>query len=292
MIKTCFVAIVGRPNVGKSSLLNKILNYNLAITSPKPQTTRNQINGIYNDKDYQIIFVDTPGIHKSDNKLGDHLNKTSYDSLKDIDVVLFLQPANQEIGKGDEMIIDQLVNIKNKIALITKVDLVNDMEVLNKKAQLLKDMGFNLVLGTSTKIKNTIQDLIEEIKKYTYESEPFYNEDDITDRSMRFIAKEIIRESAINHLDHELPHKIYVEIHDFKELETSIEIEAFIYVAKESQKKILIGAKGQKIKEIGQAARLKMQDQFDTKVVLKTLVKVKNNWINNEMDVKKSLDIF
>lgn len=287
-MKTCFVAIIGRPNVGKSSLLNSILNYNLSIVSPKPQTTRDKINGIYNENDYQIIFIDTPGIHKSQQKLGDALNNNSYDSLKDADLILFLQPADQEIGKGDLMIIDKIKNFKNKIALITKVDQIEDKKILENKAFQLKNNGFNLVLGTSINYKQTINDLILEIKKYAYESEPFYSTEDITDVSMRFMAKEIIRKNAINLLKDEIPHNIAVIIDDFiEESEDFFQINATIYVSRDSQKGIVIGKNGSMIKQIGINSRKELEENFSAKINLTTNVKVSKNWVNNEKIIKK-----
>ncbi|UWD34539.1 GTPase Era [Mesomycoplasma molare] len=287
-MKTCFVAIIGRPNVGKSSLLNSILNYNLSIVSPKPQTTRDKINGIYNENDYQIIFIDTPGIHKSQQKLGDALNNNSYDSLKDADLILFLQPADQEIGKGDLMIIDKIKNFKNKIALITKVDQIEDKKILENKAFQLKNNGFNLILGTSINYKQTINDLILEIKKYAYESEPFYSTEDITDVSMRFMAKEIIRKNAINLLKDEIPHNIAVIIDDFiEESEDFFQINATIYVSRDSQKGIVIGKNGSMIKQIGINSRKELEENFSAKINLTTNVKVSKNWVNNEKIIKK-----
>lgn len=287
-MKVCFVSILGRPNVGKSTLLNHILNYDLSIVSNKPQTTRNQINGILNEEDYQIVFIDTPGIHKSQHKLGENLNKMSYESLEGVDVILFLSPADENIGKGDSMIIERLQNFKNKIALITKVDLSIERSKLDDKAQELKSLGFEKVLGTSFEYPNTIESLINEIKTYAYDNEPFYDVEQVTDKSMRFIAKEIIRESAINLLKEEVPHSIAVIIESFNEYEElPYEIEATIYVARESQKGIVIGKGGEMIKKIGLTSRIKLAKQFDHKIILKTKVKVNKNWVNQEKEIRK-----
>ncbi|WGI37010.1 GTPase Era [Mesomycoplasma lagogenitalium] len=288
-MKVCFVSIIGRPNVGKSSLLNEILNYNLSIVTDTPQTTRDQINGIYNEDNYQIVFIDTPGIHKSKQKLGEFLNHNSYESLKNADLILFLQPANEKIAKGDLMIIDKIKSFKNKIAIITKVDLEPNMEKLTEKSQELKKLGFDLILGTSTsnKLRNTVDELIDEIKKYTYESEPFYLTDDITDKSMRFLAKEIIRKNAINLLKDELPHNIAVMIDDFIEYENHMEISCTIYVSKDSQKGILIGKNGTMIKKIGMNSRKELEQAFYSKIILNTHIKVSKNWNNDEKQIKK-----
>ncbi|WP_033161122.1 GTPase Era [[Mycoplasma] collis] len=286
-MKSCFVSIIGRPNVGKSSLLNKILNYNLSIVSAKAQTTRDKINGIYNDEEYQIIFTDTPGIHKSQQKLGDSLNKNSYEAINEADLVLFLTPENEKIAKGDLMIIEKLKNIKNKIAVITKVDLVENKDQLTEKAEFLKSLGFNVVLGVSISYQRTIDDLILEIKKYAKDSNLFFDNEEITDKSMSFIAKEIIRKNAIDLLNYELPHNIAVVIDNFKEYEDQYDIDAIIYVSKDSQKGILIGKNGSMIKKIGINARKELSQTFDIKINLNTKVKVSKKWNEKENLIKK-----
>ncbi|MGL5590987.1 MAG: GTPase Era [Metamycoplasmataceae bacterium] len=286
-MKVCFVAIIGRPNVGKSSLLNTILNYDLSIISPKPQTTRDQILGIYNNENYQFVFTDTPGIHKAESQFGEILNDKSYKSIKDIDLILFLQPADEEISIGDNFIIDKIINQKNKLAIITKIDKISEPKILEEKAQFFKDKKFDSVLGTSINIPQSIDALINEIKKYSYESNPFYDLDDITDKSSSFIAKETIRGAAINLLRDELPHAIVVEITQYKESDEEDEISATIYVQKESQKGIIIGANGSMIKAIGSAARLSLSRKFDKNIKLWTKVKVQKNWTNDAEQIKK-----
>ncbi|MGL5592297.1 MAG: GTPase Era [Metamycoplasmataceae bacterium] len=286
-MKVCFVAIIGRPNVGKSSLLNTILNYDLSIISPKPQTTRDQILGIYNNENYQFVFTDTPGIHKAESQFGEILNDKSYKSMKDIDLILFLQPADEEISIGDNFIIDKIINQKNKLAIITKIDKISEPKILEEKAQFFKDKKFDSVLGTSINIPQSIDALINEIKKYSYESNPFYDLDDVTDKSSSFIAKETIRGAAINLLRDELPHAIVVEITQYKESDEEDEISATIYVQKESQKGIIIGANGSMIKAIGSAARLSLSKKFDKNIKLWTKVKVQKNWTNDAEQIKK-----
>ncbi|WP_412031635.1 GTPase Era [Metamycoplasma buccale] len=290
MKKICIVGLIGRPNVGKSTLMNNILNCNLSIVSNIPQTTRDEIKGIYNDEEYQIIFIDTPGIHKSRNLLSEKLNEKSYSILKNIDLLLFLSPANEEIGSGDKFIIKKIQenNVENKIAIITKIDLINENELLNNKADQLKSYGFQTILGIGKDLKNTYKDLLDEIKKYAYESEPLYSEDQFTDVSMRFIAKEEIREAALEHLYEELPHSIAVQIDSFIEQEDTKPylIDATIYVKKESQKGILIGKNASMIKLISTKARKKMEDFFEHRVYLKINVKVNENWVDNENKIK------
>ena len=286
-MKVCFVSILGRPNVGKSSLLNNILNYNVAIVSNVAQTTRDQIVGVYNEEGYQIIFTDTPGIHKPESELGEILNKNAYSSTKDTDLILFLSPVNEMISTGDQMIIEKIKNFKNKIGLITKLDLVKDPKILLNKQEELKKYGFDKILGVSTKNSKSIDDLITYIKTYAYESNPYYDEDSLTDKSMRFLAKEIIRQAAINELFEELPHSIAIEIERFNEDDELIEIESTIFVKKASQKGMVIGANGSKIKKIGMEARKLMNVQFGKKINLFTKVKIAPKWIDDKKTLKK-----
>ncbi|VEU76469.1 GTP-binding protein [Mycoplasmopsis columboralis] len=287
-MKICFASFIGRPNVGKSSLMNSILDYDVSIVTDVAQTTRDQITGVYTDEDYQIIFTDTPGIHKPENKLGEILNKNAYSTVKDIDVVLFLTPIDEKIGPGDKMILEKISRAKNKVAVITKIDKYHKQpQKMLEKIQELQEYNFTEITSVSVKYPKSVNDLIELIKSYTYEGEPQYDEDYITDKSMRFLAKEIIRESAINSLYEELPHSIAIEVNEFIESEDLIEIEAIIYVKKPSQKGMVIGAKASKIKQIGQNARYKMMKQFNTRVILNLKVKIANKWNDNEKELAK-----
>ncbi|MBU4693378.1 GTPase Era [Mycoplasma zalophidermidis] len=286
-MKVSIVTIIGRPNVGKSSLLNQILNYELAIVSNIPQTTRDQINGVYNEPGYQIVFVDTPGIHKPLNKLGESLNKNAYNSLKDIDCILFLSPVNENIGAGDKVILEKIQNQKNKIAVISKVDLAKSPDILLAKVEELRSFGFEKIYSISTDNISSIKSLIEELKSYCYDGEPYYDEDFITDKSMRFMAKEIIRVSAMKLLREELPHSIAVEVSEFIENENQINIEALIFVKKPSQKGMVIGKDGQMIKNIGINARKRMSMLFGAKVDLRLKVKIADKWINDPKFLKK-----
>ncbi|WP_036434332.1 GTPase Era [Mycoplasmopsis columboralis] len=287
-MKICFASFIGRPNVGKSSLMNSILDYDVSIVTDVAQTTRDQITGVYTDEDYQIIFTDTPGIHKPENKLGEILNKNAYSTVKDIDVVLFLTPIDEKIGPGDKMILEKISRAKNKVAVITKIDKYHKQpQKMLEKIQELQEYNFTEITSVSVKYPKSVNDLIELIKSYAYEGEPQYDEDYITDKSMRFLAKEIIRESAINSLYEELPHSIAIEVNEFIESEDLIEIEAIIYVKKPSQKGMVIGAKASKIKQIGQNARYKMMKQFNTRVILNLKVKIANKWNDNEKELAK-----
>ncbi|EFF41618.1 GTPase Era [Mycoplasmopsis alligatoris] len=287
-MKVCFCTIIGRPNVGKSSLLNAILSYNLSIVTATPQTTRDQIMGVYNEEGYQVIFTDTPGIHKPINKLGDALNKNAYDTLKENDLVIFLSPGDEMLGKGDLMILENIKNIENKIAIVSKIDKIKSQpELLVEKIERLNNYNFKQIISTSTFNDKSISSLIEIIKTFAYEDNAYYDEDFLTDKTMRFLAKEIIRESAINALYEELPHSIAIDIEDFIESEDSIEINAYIYVKKDSQKGMVIGEGGKKIKQIGMLARKKISAQFDTKVNLNLSVKVAKKWVDDEKAIKK-----
>ncbi|QCA29825.1 GTPase Era [Mycoplasmopsis bovis] len=286
-MKVCIISILGRPNVGKSSLLNKIIKYDLAIVSNVPQTTRDQIMGVYTENDYQFVFVDTPGIHKPLNLLGESLNKEAFSSINDIDCILFLTPVNEEIKSGDKLILERIANSKNKIAVISKIDLAKSPDDISKKIKSLEEFNFQKIISVSNKNDKSIDSLIEILKEYSYEAPPFYDEDYITDKSMRFMAKEYIRESAINLLTDELPHSIAVEVQDFIEEEDRITINAVIYVKKDSQKGILIGKGASMIKKIGTNARMKMGHQFNSKVTLNLRVKVSNKWINDKSALKK-----
>lgn len=286
-MKICFVTIIGRPNVGKSTLLNKLINFETAITSSVAQTTRDQILGVYTNENLQIIFTDTPGIHKPQNKLGEKLNKNAIESLEDVDLVLFLTPINESIGKGDLFILDLIKNKKNKVAIITKTDLSVESEKFHQKEQELQGFGFREIWMFNDKLTSYSNIIIEKIEKYAYEGTPFYDEDTITDRPLRFFASEIIRKHANENLKEELPHSICVQIDNFKEGEDFWDIYSTIYVKKESQKGIVIGKSGSMIKIIGTNARKHMENQFGVKVNLNLKVKVNKNWVDNEKQLKQ-----
>lgn len=286
---SAFVGIVGRPNVGKSSLLNCILNYELAITTAVPQTTRNQIKGIYNDFESQIIFIDTPGIHKPKQEMGNFLNQSALGVLKDVDLLLFLTPLDEKIGPGDKLIITNLMKVKApKVALISKIDLKTPLDA-QKKATSLKKLGFEEVIGFSTKIRASQDHLISYLKTVLPTGKPYYDINDLTDLSTRFLVKEIIREAAIELTHDEIPHALGVEIIDFVETENKVVISANIFVEKLSQKQILIGQKGKMIKNIGISARQKIKKRLNLNNDLYLKIKVAKNWTKKVQFIKKFL---
>lgn len=288
-MKVCWVSIIGRPNTGKSTLLNKIIKYDLSIISPIAQTTRDNINGIYTDDEYQIIFFDTPGIHKAHSIFGENLNKKALNSIKESDLVLFLNPINEEISTGDKLIIEKLRPIKNKIAVITKSDLKKDQTKTITKINILKNFGFNNIQIISSLNENSINNLLNEIKKFANDDIKYFDDDYITDKTELFLSKEIIRNSAIKYLKDELPHSIAVEIINYHidEVKNKKIIDAIIYCKKESQKGILIGKNGSMIKKIGTDARKQIINKFSYTVQLNLYVKINHNWMNNKKMIKR-----
>lgn len=284
--KIGWVSLIGRPNVGKSSLMNRLIGYDLSIISDVPQATRDRILGVYTNDEYQLIFMDTPGIHKPHSKFGELLNKKAYDTLDESDVVLFLQPINEDISIGDEFILEKIKNKKNKIAVITKLDLANSEVAIQNKVKELKKRNFSVVVGTSEKISESILVLLEELKKFTYEDNQLYEDDFITDKSELFLVKEIIRFNAMNNLRDELPHSIAIEINNYIQEGNKRIISANILCKKDSQKGIIIGKNGLMIKKIGTSARKEINKKFGFSVFLDLNVKTRKNWINDEKEIK------
>ena len=294
--KTGFVAIIARPNVGKSTLLNKLVGQKIAITTPVAQTTRKNIKGIYSDSDSQIIFIDTPGIHKPLNKLGEALSEQSKSVLDDVDLILFLVDAQDEAGRGDKWIVENyLKDTKTPILLVlNKVDLIKDLAKRELNTYSYKSL-FEKSLDTvkvSAKTGRNIDDLIEKIKSYLPLGQKLYDEDELTDQNMREIASEIIREKIIFATKDEIPHSVAVVIENYKEEENIDKISAQIIVSNESQKKILIGKGGSMLKKIGTNARLELEKIVDKKVFLELFVKVVKNWQKDDNFIKSlGLDV-
>lgn len=284
-MKSGFISVVGRANVGKSTLMEKILKEKISIISNKPQTTRDKIQIIYNDNDSQIIFIDTPGIQTPQNKLQEKLFEFSEESLKESDIVTFVVDNSLEIGRLDNKIIEMLkvINVP-KILLINKIDLLNQYEYQQIK-QKYEDMDmFDDIIGISALANDNIDQYIERIKEMLDEGPAYYDRDMITDKSERFIVSEIIREKALNNLSAEVPHGIAVRIDNFKQRENKnlIDIDATIIVEKNSHKEIVIGKAGSMVKKIGMDSRKEIEKFLDNKVNLKLWVKVEKDWRKKE----------
>ena len=288
MFKSGFVTIIGRPNVGKSTFLNACLEQKISIISPKAQTTRNAIKGIYTDDEAQIVFIDTPGIHKPKNGLGDYMNKQSMSSLNEADMVLWIVDGTEEFGSGDSYVIHLLEHSKAPVILvINKIDLVND-EANNKFNREYLDNninkftsahGFNSVIEISALNKTNVDKLIQTIKDNLDEGPMYYPKDAITDEPERFIVAEIIREKIFLLTKEEVPHSIAVDVDQMKKDEDGLmNIFATIYCDRKSQKKIIIGAGGKMIKDIGTLARKEIIMLLGEKIYLELWVKVEDGW--------------
>ena len=277
--KSGFVALIGRPNVGKSTLLNFLVGQKVAIMSPQPQTTRNKISGIYTDDQEQIVFIDTPGIHKPKNKLDDFMDKSSYSALDEVDVVLFMvepEPA----GKGDQYIAELLKKIKKPVFLvINKIDKVHPDKLLSI-IDSYKNLGdFAEIVPISASQGNNVSELIKTIAKYLPEGPQFYDAYQLTDRPEYFIVAELIREQVLKLTHEEVPHATAVVVDRMRDHEGGkLQIEATIYVERPGQKGIIIGKKGQMLKQIGIAARQEIEALLGEKVNLRLWVKVQKNW--------------
>lgn len=283
-MKCGFVSLVGRPNVGKSTLLNSLLGMKLAITSDVSGTTRNVIQGIYNDEDSQIIFVDTPGIHKPTHKLGALLNKKAYNSTEGVDIILFLVDISKGFGKGDEFVLNR---IKDKgvpvFLLLNKIDQVKNKEVLLGEISKLKELyDFAEIIPISAMKKDNVDVLISCIKKALPESEAIYSEDELTNVTTRFIMAELVREQVMKLTHDEIPHTVTCYVENYEEDEKVVHIQVLIVVDRDNLKKIVIGKNGSMLKEIGSRARVDMEEFLGKKVFLETYVKTLKNWRDQE----------
>ena len=279
-----YVAIVGRPNVGKSTLLNHILGQKISITSRKPQTTRHQVLGIKTEDNYQVIFVDTPGLHRGEDKaINRYMNKAASSAIRDVDLVLFLVDRTAWTEE-DQMVLEHVQRAKlPTLLVVNKVDLLEDKNVLLPHLQSLADRGeFEAIVPVSALRQRNVDSLEQEILKYLPEAEHFYPEEQITDRSQRFLAAEIVREKIMRQLGDELPYSVTVEIEEFGLEGEVAHISALILVDRTGQKKIIIGDKGSRLRSIGTDARKDMERLFDCKVMLRLWVKVKSGWSDDE----------
>ena len=289
-MKSGFVALIGRPNVGKSTLMNTLIGQKIAITSNKPQTTRNRIQTVFTDERGQIVFLDTPGIHKAKNKLGEYMVKVSTRTLRDVDMVLWLIEPNTFIGEGDEHIFEILSNVEVPVILaINKMDSLKQKEdMLAVIAKYSSKMKFAEVVPVSA-VKGTNRDkLLEIIFKYLSEGPMYYDEDTVTDQPIKQIAAELIREKALRFLQEEIPHGIAVEIDTFSYRDSGdmVDIEAAIVCEKDSHKGIIIGKAGSMLKRIGTAARKDIEGLLEARVNLKLWVKVRPKWRDSDVQMK------
>jgi len=289
-MKSGFVALIGRPNVGKSTLMNTLIGQKIAITSNKPQTTRNRIQTVFTDKRGQIVFLDTPGIHKAKNKLGEYMVKVSTRTLRDVDMVLWLVEPSTFIGEGDEHIFEILSSVNIPVILaINKMDSLKQKEdMLEVIAKYSSRMQFAEVVPVSALKGMNTDKLLEIIFKYLSEGPMYYDEDTVTDQPIKQIAAELIREKALRFLQEEIPHGIAVEIDTFNYRETGdmVDIEAAIVCEKDSHKGIIIGKGGSMLKRIGTAARKDIEGLLESRVNLKLWVKVRPKWRDSDVQMK------
>ena len=282
-MRSGFVSLIGRPNVGKSTLLNSILSSHISITSPVAQTTRNVIQGIYNDPDTQIVFIDTPGIHKPINKLGKVLNKEAESLTKDIDVILFIVDAASGLGKGDKFIIETFKNSDIPVILVlNKIDELNNEQIL-KRIMDYKDLySFAEIVPISALTNDNVDHLLDVIKKYLTDNVKYFDTETKTSLSKYFMISEYVREKLMNHLDEEVPHSITCVTTHYDEDDKVIDIGVDIIVDRDSLKKIVIGRDGQLLKTVGIEARKDIEELLHKKVFLELYVKTIDNWRDKE----------
>ncbi|UBH21457.1 GTPase Era [Macrococcus armenti] len=280
--KSGFVAIIGRPNVGKSTFMNKVLGQKVAIMSDKAQTTRNKVQGVLTTEQSQIIFIDTPGIHKPKHMLGDYMMKVAKNTLREVDAIMFMVNVEESIGRGDEFIIELLKNNRTPIFLVlNKIDKIHPDELI-KEIEKYKDLlPFAEIVPISALQGNNVDHLVQVIEGYMPEGPMYYPKDQISDHPEEFIVAELIREKALHLTSQEIPHAIGVQVEKVvKESEERVHIEATIYIERESQKGIIIGKQGSMLKKIGQMARKDIEMLLGSKVYLELWVKVQKDWRN------------
>ncbi|MGG4491820.1 MULTISPECIES: GTPase Era [Bacillaceae] len=281
--KSGFVSIIGRPNVGKSTFLNRVIGQKIAIMSDKPQTTRNKIQGVYTTNESQIVFIDTPGIHKPKHKLGDFMMKVAQNTLKEVDVVLFMINAEEGYGRGDEFIIEKLQHTKTPVFLIiNKIDQIHPDQLLPLIDQYRAYYPFKEIIPISALQGNNVDTLLEQIESYLPAGPQYYPADQVTDHPERFIISELIREKVLHLTREEIPHSVAVVIDAIERRDNnqSIYVSATVIVERDSQKGIVIGKQGKMLKEVGQRARVDIEALLGTKVFLELWVKVQKDWRN------------
>nr|MBP3259015.1 GTPase Era [Bacilli bacterium] len=291
-MKSGLIGLVGRPNVGKSTLVNSIVGRKVAIVSNKPQTTRNLIQGIYNDEDSQIVLMDTPGIHKPNHKLGDYLNKEAYYTIDDVDAVMFLVPANEEIGGGDKFIIDKLKEANKPVILvINKIDTIKKEDLLNKIDSYKDLYPFSDIVPVSALKKDNVKTLIKVLKNYLTDNVKYYDDDYYTNKSTNFMIAEIVREKIMNLTHEEVPHSVTCIVESVEKHNNAFEISVCIIVDRDSLKRIIIGKGGSMLKEVGTKARVDIEELLGTKVFLNLYVKTMNKW-RDKMNYLKELGFY
>ncbi len=286
--KSGFVTIVGRPNVGKSTFMNRVIGEKIAIMSDKPQTTRNKIQGVMTDKESQIIFIDTPGIHKPKHKLGDYMVNVAENTLNEVDVIMFMINAEEGYGRGDQFILDRLQRVDQPVFLvINKIDRVHPDQLLPLIDQYREKLDFEAIIPISALEGNNVNELITSLKNLLPEGPQFYPEDQITDHPERFIISEFIREKVLHLTHEEIPHSIAVVIENIKPRKNSnaVFIQAAIIVERKSQKGIIIGKQGSMLKEVGKRARKDIESLLGSKVYLELWVKVQKDWRNKQIQL-------
>ncbi|RKJ06899.1 GTPase Era [bacterium D16-54] len=287
--KSGFVTLIGRPNVGKSTLMNHLIGQKIAITSAKPQTTRNRIQTVYTDERGQIVFLDTPGIHKAKNRLGEYMVNVAEHTLSEVDVILWLVEPSTFIGAGERHIAEQLNKVKQPVILvINKIDTLKDSQEILTFMDAYKDVcSFAEIVPVSALKKKNMDELTKVIFQYLPYGPQFYDEDTVTDQPMRQIAAELVREKALRLLEEEIPHGIAVTVEKMSERKNGMmDIEATIVCERDSHKGIIIGKGGSMLKRIGTAARRDMEEMMETKVNLQLWVKVRREWRDNELLMK------
>lgn len=286
-MKSGFVSIIGRPNVGKSTLLNTIVGEKIAITSDKPQTTRNLIQGIYNDAETQIVFVDTPGIHKPINKLGSKMNAQSYYSMDDVDVILLIMDASSSLGTGDKFVIDKLsYTLKPVILVLNKIDKISNEELLIKITEYKDIYDFAEIVPISALKKDNVNRLIDVTKKYLTDNVKYFMDDEVTSSSDEFRICEAVRESILNLTNDEVPYSVTCVMNNIEKKENIIDIYIDVIVDRDNLKKIIIGKKGVKLKEIGIKARGEIEKIVGKQVYLELYVKTLKKWRDKEKYLK------
>ncbi|MEK4437364.1 MULTISPECIES: GTPase Era [Paenibacillus] len=282
--KSGFVAIVGRPNVGKSTLMNQVIGQKIAIMSDKPQTTRNKIHGVYTSDDKQVVFLDTPGIHKRQSKLGDYMNQTALNTLGEVEAALFLIDASEGMGGGDRYIAEQLKNVRTPVILVmNKIDKIEPEALLPLIEEYRKLHDFAEIVPVSAKLGSNVSTLLDQIGKYLPEGPQYYPEDQVTDHPEQFVCAELIREKILQMTREEVPHSIAVTIEDMKVQDNGVVyISAVIFVERDSQKGIIIGKQGALLKEVGKRARTDIQNLLGSKIFMDLWVKVKKDWRNQD----------